>query len=339
MDVFVKSFSSYRTVKKAAAVSYSLALDSLDAESSTVTVAGGGIDRGDTGSWLIADGHVFRITGVSPEADHTVLTLGSPLDGFSRPLELEAQPAGQTLGGFITELLQAQWANGDDPVYAVPYLSVSNLDTTVFVPPDTDSAGCFSLPAYCRLMRKIYRTVLRFSDGGNRLICTVLTPPEASHQVSFQDGKSQLESVTFADAGYSKITALQDVDTGEKDEAGEAILVRERTTWYLAEDGTISQLIPSRRAPGEWGVVHVNGKADVQSKVDEAFAKNKANHKLEFYSHLDLDVQTVCTFRVYGQLLRSYISYKRKSSTDNRFYYKSGELATTATEKLKGVLK
>ena len=78
---------------------------------------------------------------------------------------------------------------------------------------------------------------------------------------------------------------------------------------------------------------------NVQAKVVEAFAKNKANHKLEFWSTLDLSVQTDCTFLVYGQLLRSYISYKRKSSTDRRFYYKSGELATTATEKLKGVMK
>ena len=41
----------------------------------------------------------------------------------------------------------------------------------------------------------------------------------------------------------------------------------------------------------------------------------------------------------YGEILRSYISYIRKSSEDSRYYYKSGELATTATEKLRGVIK
>jgi hypothetical protein len=42
---------------------------------------------------------------------------------------------------------------------------------------------------------------------------------------------------------------------------------------------------------------------------------------------------------VYGELLQSYISYKRKTSEDKRYYYKSGELATTATEKLRGAAK
>ena len=107
----------------------------------------------------------------------------------------------------------------------------------------------------------------------------------------------------------------------------------------LDETGEISQLIPQNRASGEWGVVHIQGDADVRTKVVEAFAKNKANHKLEFWSTRDLAVQDDCTFMVYGELLQSYISYKRKSSEDKRFYYKSGELATTATEKLRGAVK
>jgi hypothetical protein len=86
-------------------------------------------------------------------------------------------------------------------------------------------------------------------------------------------------------------------------------------------------------------VLQVSGGANVEAKVIEAFAKKKANHKLEFRSTLDLAVQDDCTFLVYGELLQSYISYKRKSSSDDRFYYKSGELATTATEKLRGVMK
>jgi len=77
----------------------------------------------------------------------------------------------------------------------------------------------------------------------------------------------------------------------------------------------------------------------VETKVIETFAKNKTNHKLEFWSTLNLNVQDNCTFYAYGEILRSYVSYKRKSSEDSRYYYKSGELATTATEKLRGVIK
>ena len=129
------------------------------------------------------------------------------------------------------------------------------------------------------------------------------------------------------------------MDTGEKDENGESILERQRSTWYLSEDGEASQTIPARRAAGEWKTIAVKKPEEIEKKVLETFAKNKANHKLEFWSTRDLAVHDDCTFLVYGEQLQSYISYKRKSSEDKRFYYKSGELATTATEKLRGVVK
>lgn len=339
MEVFVKSFATYRTIKQASMISSVLVLDALEHESSTVVVAGAAIDRSDAGNWLIADGQVFRIADVKPGADRTTLTLEEPLQAFQRPLELDVQPNDQTIGGFIAGQMRKHWAACDDPVYALPYLSVSESDTTAFVPPDLDNSGCYSLSDYARLMRKAYRVTLSFADAGSSLACTVQAVSPSSRQVSFEDGRSQLQSVAYSYSGLAKVTALQDIDTGEKDAAGNAVYLRERSTWYLSEDGEISQLIPARRAPGEWGSVYVKGNEDVRAKVVEAFAKNKANHKLEFWSSLDLSVQTDCTFLVYGKLLKSYVSYKRKSSADNRFFYKSGELATTATEKLKGVIK
>ena len=339
MEAYVKSFATYRTIKKATVISSALVLDSMDAETSTVTVKGTDIGRSDTGNWLIIDGCVYQISVVKPQTDRTMLTLVSPLDAFSRPLELEDQPAGQSIGGFVLDTLRANWVQCEDPVYSMAYLKVSNLDTTLFSEPELDNAGCFDLADYCRLIRKSYRITIRFFDTGSALACTISRAPATSRQVSFDDGRSQLQSVDYSSSGTAKLTVLCDVDTGEKDENGEAILARERSTWYLSESGAISQTIPARRASGKWSTVNVRGSDKVESKVIETFAKNKANHKLEFWSTLDLAVQDNCTFLVYGELLHSYISYKRKSSEDKRFYYKSGELATTATEKLRGVKK
>ena len=53
MEAYVKSLAAYRTVKKAAVLSSSLTLDSLDSETSTVTVVGTAINRADAGSWLV----------------------------------------------------------------------------------------------------------------------------------------------------------------------------------------------------------------------------------------------------------------------------------------------
>lgn len=339
MDAFVKSFAAYRTIKKATALSSALTLDSLDAETSTVTVKGTEIGRSNTGDWLIIDGSVFSIKNVKPQGDRTLLTLVSPLEVFSRALEFATQGAGQSIGGFVLQQMTANWIQCPDPVYRMDYLRVTNSDATPFAPPELDNSGCFSLAEYCRLMRKSYRVAVRFSDAGSGLLCSITRQPEAQHQVIFTDGRSQLQSVDYSSSGTAKLTVLHDVDTGEKDENGEAIIQRNRSEWYLSESGEASQTPPSRRASGKWDTITVSGNADVETKVVETFAKNKANHKLEFWSELDLSVHDDCTFEVYGELLNSYISYKRKSSTDRRYYYKSGELATTATDKLRGAMK
>lgn len=339
MEAFVKSFATYRTIKKATVITSALTLDSLEADTTTVTVVGTDIGRSHTGDWLLIDGQVYRISNVKPQGDRTLLTLVFPLDAFARPLELEAQPQGQTVGGFIRDNMQTHWVECDDPVYTMPYLTVSNLDATLFAEPELDGSGCFVLKDYCRLMRKTYRIAVKFVDIGSSLACVISKMPVVYRQVDFSDGRSQLQSVDYSSSGTAKLTVLCDVDTGEKDENGEAILERQRSVWYLSEDGAASQTIPARRASGEWKTISVKKPEEIEKKVLETFAKNKANHKLEFWSTRDLAVQDDCTFMVYGELLQSYISYKRKSSEDKRYYYKSGELATTATEKLRGVVK
>lgn len=339
MEAFVKSFATYRTIKKATVISSALTLDSLEADTTTVTVVGTDIGRSNTGDWLLIDSQVYRISNVKPQGDRTLLTLNFPQDTFTRPLELSQQSSESYVGEFIRKVLQTNWVECEDPVYTMPYLTVSNVDITPFAEPELDGSGCFILSDYCRLMRKTYRITVKFVDIGSALACVISKRPEAFCQVDFTDGRSQLQSVDYSSSGTAKLTVLCDVDTGGKDANGEPILERQRSVWYLSEDGKASQTIPARRASGDWKTINVKKLEEVENKVIETFAKNKANHKLEFWSTRDLAVQDDCTFMVYGELLQSYISYKRKSSEDRRFYYKSGELATTATEKLRGVVK
>lgn len=339
MEVFVKSFSTYRTIKKATVISHALVLDSLEADTSSVTVKGTDVNRSDTGNWLVIDGTVLYISQVKPQGDRTALTLLAPLEAFSRPLELPADAGGQSVGSFAAGLLLEHWTGCEDAIYAMPYLSVIASDSVPYVQPELDNDGCFKLNEYLRLMRKSYRVAARFADAGDTLSCSISSPAAADRRVPFDDGHSQIQSVDYSSSGTAKLTVLCDVDTGEKDAEGEPILQRQRYTWYLAENGSVSQTPPARRASGIWSTITVKNLEEMPTKVVETFAKNKANHKLEFWSYRDLQVQDNCTFMVYGELLESYISYKRKSGDDNRYYYKSGELAVTAAEKLRGVTK
>lgn len=176
MWAFVKSFATYRTIRMAAVISSALTLDSLSAENSTVTVVGTEIGQNDAGNWLVIDGGVYSITGVKPQTDRTLLTLTSPLDAFSRPLELAEQTAKQTVGNFIVQQLTEHWIECTDTAYALPYLTVSNLDTTAFSPPELDNNDCYKLSEYIRLMRRSYRVTVRFSDGGDELLCNMQKP-------------------------------------------------------------------------------------------------------------------------------------------------------------------
>ena len=64
MGAYVKSFSTYRTIKKATVISSALTLDSLEADASTITVVGTDIGRSNTGDWLVVDGSVYRISNM-----------------------------------------------------------------------------------------------------------------------------------------------------------------------------------------------------------------------------------------------------------------------------------
>lgn len=338
MEVFVKNFATFRTIKKAALIDGFWVIDSLDSEVSSVSVMGTEINSEDVGNWLIVKDLVYSISEVHPSGNSTNLTLKHPLDVFSRPVLFSKQASTQTLGGFASSILLSNWRDCDDSVYAIPYLRVSNLDTTAFVEPELNDGGCFSLPEYCRLMRKSYRLKLRFLNAGDFLLCEISNDPDVAHNVSFSDGRSTLDSATYGAAGYAKLSVLHDINTKEKDTDGNDIYIRETSTWYLLEDGSVSQLASGRRVSGKWGVLHLKDCPNIAEKVIEEFSKNKTGHKVEFRSALDLPVNSNCKFAINGKIIQSHISYKRKDSKNVWFYYKAGELATTITEKLKGVL-
>lgn len=324
MECFAKTFQDWRTVKQATVLASDLVLDSLEKAASTVTVAGSEIADDCAGSWLILDCRPYLIQQIKPNRGSTALSLLCPLDAFSRKVLFREQPEAQTIGGFILDTLRTNWVACPDPIFAMPYLMVSNSDTTAFVLPELDDAGLFSLPDYCRMVRRTYGICTDFFLAAGTLVCQIGVPPAAIRQVSFDDGRSQLKSADFAAAGTAKITTLQE---------GTVI------DWYLTESGEISREIPERRAPGNWITISVASNADAAQKVAETFAKNKSGMKVEFFSELDLDVMNRCVFMINGHRLTTYISSKRRRSSDLRTLYTAGELATTATEKMKGALK
>ena len=110
------------------------------------------VGAANTDNWFVADGHIWVINEVSPEDEISVIQCTLPVEAFDREISLPSTDA-TTIGGFIAEVLTAEYRDQSDPLYAMPYLDIVNKDTTPFIPPETDGDGVFCLSEYmyCRL--------------------------------------------------------------------------------------------------------------------------------------------------------------------------------------------
>lgn len=347
--LFIKRFSDFQTVAALDVLSSSLCLDSAEQEGSTVTVVGNSVSRSLAGAWAVIGGEIYTISTVTPQDGRTLLALSAPGDAFSRLLPYTA-PASGSGGAFAAAQLTENFINQPDEQFALPYMAVSNLDTTEFVPPEEDGNGLFALSDYFRLLRRMRGIKPVFTFADDTLTLTLTPVFKTGRVIPFNDGHSQLASVAYSDSGLSKITTRHSVariestdpETGKvtyvKDDDGKTVYDIETADFYLTESGEVVTSPPARRVSGAWLTLPVSAKDDPAVKAAERFAKSASSHKIEFWSDRKFNVFDPCTFSVYGEIMKSYISYAGARSTDGRFYYRSGELLLTATEKLKGMI-
>lgn len=322
MKAYIKSFAAMRTQRAMDVIASAMCIEASSKEASTLTVTDTEVSRDNAGGWLVLNGGVWLIDQITPQEGRTLLQCLSPFDAFSRPLVYTEPAAGATIGGWIAQMLAEHWRDQTDGVYAMPYLDIENVDATAFIAPTVDENGLFNLTDYMRQVWQLYNVKTAFSLAGNLLHVRIAKVTRANRNVVFTDGHAQLESAAYSRSGVAKITAVQ---------GGVA------TNWYLSDTGEISTSIPERRAQGTWEVLTLSDRDIPEEKVRAAFAKNAESHKIEFWSDRLYNAFDNLTIRLNGEVLRSYVSYVGTQSTDDRFFYKSGELATTAAEKLKKI--
>lgn len=348
--LYIKRFSDFQTVAALNVLSWSLCVDSAEQEGSTVTVVGNGLSRALAGSWAVINDQIYTISTVTPQDGRTLLTLAAPGEAFSRLLPYSAPTSGSG-GAFAAAQLTAQYIAQPDAQYALPYMSVSNLDTSDFLPPEVDANGLFALSDYFRLLRRMRGIKPVFSFANDNFALTLTPTEKTARVVLFNDGHNQLASVAYSDSGLAKITTRHSVariestdpETGKityvKDDEGKTVYDIETADFYLTESGEVVTTPPARRVQGAWLTLPVAAKDDPATKAAERFAKAASSHKIEFWSDREFSVFDPCKFSIYGEEMESYISYAGTRSTDGRRYYRSGELQLTVTDKLKGMMK
>lgn len=336
MKCYVKSVSSFLTEAQRDTDNYNLVIDSMDGEKSTLTLLSDDAPSSLNGNWLATNLGLWRIDTASPKEKQTELNM-IPVDTlFDRTLVYEESNAA-TVGAFLAAVITSEWINQTDAVYAVPYITVTSTDDTVFVAPETEDGGTYNFLEYIRKMRKDNNVVIHAALSGNTLALTITHDSIVTHPLVLNDGHTQLISSDFKNSALAKITVYKKVDTGQTDADGNPIYEIEESDWYLADDGTVSDTVPLNRAAGEWGTIVISENDDAQEKATEKFGENESSRKIELYSDISMKVGDLARIRINGDIVETTVTgvYRRKGEA--RIRYKLGDLITTLSEKLEAV--
>lgn len=315
MFCYFKRIDTFATFGKAAVTDYSVPLGSSTGSTGQVIVVGE-LTQDYTRQWLIMGENLFYITAVSPSDGMTTVTVGDPPAAFSRTL-VYSQPSTLYLGQYIADVLNSEFIGLSDAAYDMPYLSVSNSDTTSFSP-EIPQDGLFTLESVMR-EAQMRGVVLTWTYTRTDLSLAISTAPQTTEPIVVGDGHTQLEEETYDKTAIAKVTVISELGYPHN--------------YYLSIDGTISTSEPLYRAQGEWVTVKQTTQ-NLNDTAEQAFAANRESHKIAFSSDKVLGLSTPVLLRLNDQTYRSEITYVGIDAKDSRFRYRCGELATTLTEKI-----
>lgn len=314
MEVYIYSRQSFSFLARAAASSWDFPLASYQAASGSVVVAGE-LSPDYKDSWLLAGGEVWIIDRVEPKDGATTITIAPGIDAFNRPIFLPS-PVPSAIGSLILQALQNNFQSPSDAVYAMPYLDLASTATAPTVRPTVSEAGLWSLPDYIRAVQNAVSVRLRVRGG---LLRVEVAPASAAVHTALMGSTAELLQQTYSRQFTAKVTVVQ--STGSTD-------------FYVNDAGAVSTSPPSPRLAGEWRVVETRDNKPALEAAQEVFSENVAANKIAFSAAARYELGDVIKTRLGDQAASVKITAVRQRSTDRRYYYECGELATSLSERL-----
>lgn len=309
---FIKSRDTFLTYAQTVVTEYDTPLMTAEGVTGTVTVAGE-LTQDYTGEWLVLGEHLLYIVSVAPENNFTELIVGDPFTAFSRVVAY-TEPTTYYLGEYIKALAESEYINQPDPYFDMPYLTVTNSDTTEFahVAPND---GLTSLEMVIR--DAIAKGVLiNISFDEDSLTLAISTGSTTRQTVVLGDGRSELREETYNRQLISKVTVISELGYPHY--------------YYKTLTGEITTTAPVNRPRGEWVTVQ-QGADNLLDTAKEAFAASIDSHKIAFYSTLELPMGQPLLVRLKGKVYETQVTYIGIQSYDNRFLYECGEAVNTLT--------
>lgn len=327
MKAYIKRSSDFKTVLMGTAESWSLPVASADGDTGQLALAEYAPAE-HTGNWVYILGQIYRIAQATPSNNQFTATLADPATAFDRQAIWPDAPE-TTYGAFIKAALERDYLNCADAAYKVPYLQITNTDTTPLTVPELDDTKLYKLSDIITTARAA-GVRIRFGIDGDKLAVDISTGAGTEHNILFTDGQAQLETESYSADTTAKVTVLQAQDAN-KDAPTEYVA----HTFYLSVSGEITETAPTDRAEGKWAYVTCKADETPADKAAEVFAANANSYKIEFYSSRRYALYDRVRLRLHGAVFATRITGITLKSGDDRYLYRCGELATTIQQKVK----
>lgn len=331
MKAYIKRSSDFKTVLMGTAESWSLPVASADGDTGQLALAEYAPAE-HTGNWVYILGQIYRIAQATPSNNQFTATLADPATAFDRQAIWPDAPE-TTYGAFIKAALERDYLNCADAAYKVPYLQITNTDTTALAVPELDDTKLYRLSDIITTARAAGVRV-SFGIDGDKLAVDISTGAGTEHNILFTDGRAQLETESYSADTTAKVTVLQAQEKAEdanKDAPTEYVA----HTFYLSADGEITETAPTDRAEGKWAYITCKADETPADKAAEVFAANANSYKIEFYSSRRYALYDRVRLRLHGAVFATRITGITLKSGDDRYLYRCGELATTIQQKVK----
>lgn len=331
MKAYIKRSSDFKTVLMGTAESWSLPVASADGDTGQLALAEYAPSE-HTGNWVYVLGQIYRIAQATPSNNQFTATLADPATAFDRQAIWPDAPE-TTYGAFIKAALERDYLNCADTAYKVPYLQITNTDTTPLTAPELDDTKLYKLTNIITTARAA-GVRIRFGIDGDKLAVDISTGTGTEHNILFTDGRAQLETESYSADTTAKVTVLQAQEKAEdadKDAPTEYVA----HTFYLTANGEITETAPTDRAEGKWAYITCKADETPADKAAEVFAANANSYKIEFYSSRRYELYDRVRLRLHGAVFATRITGITLKSGDDRYLYRCGELATTIQQKVK----
>lgn len=331
MKAYIKRSSDFKTVLMGTAESWSLPVASADGDTGQLALAEYAPAE-HTGNWVYILGQIYRIAQATPSNNQFTATLADPATAFDRQAIWPDAPE-TTYGAFIKAALERDYLNCADTAYKVPYLQITNTDTTPLTAPELDDTKLYKLSDIITTARAA-GVRIRFGIDGDKLAVDISTGTGTEHNILFTDGRAQLETESYSADTTAKVTVLQAQEKAEdadKDAPTEYVA----HTFYLSVSGEITETAPTDRAEGKWAYITCKADETPADKAAEVFAANANSYKIEFYSSRRYALYDRVRLRLHGAVFATRITGITLKSGDDRYLYRCGELATTIQQKVK----